>query len=51
MYDLPKVLIKKEAPDIASSIDEKIKWIEELAFEDFELSNYTSGVSLPAVMK
>jgi thymidylate synthase len=51
MYDLPKVIIKKEAPDIASSIDEKIKWIEELAFEDFELSNYTSGVSLPAVMK
>jgi thymidylate synthase len=51
MYDLPKVLIKKEAPDIASSIDEKIRWIEELAFEDFELSNYTSGVSLPAVMK
>jgi thymidylate synthase len=51
MYDLPKVLIKKEAPRIASSVDEKIKWIEELAFEDFELSNYTSGVSLPAVMK
>ena len=51
MYDLPKVLIKKEAPDVASSIDEKIKWIEELVFEDFELSNYTSGVSLPAVMK
>jgi len=51
MYDLPKVLIKKEAPDVASSIDEKIKWIEELAFEDFELSNYTSGVSLHAVMK
>jgi thymidylate synthase len=50
-FDLPKVLIKKEAPRIASSVDEKIKWIEELAFEDFELSNYTSGVSLPAVMK
>ena len=50
-FDLPKVLIKKVAPDVASSIDEKILWIEELAFEDFELSNYTSGVSLPAVMK
>ena len=50
-FDLPKVLIKKAAPDVASSIDEKILWIEELAFEDFELSNYTSGVSLPAVMK
>jgi thymidylate synthase len=50
-FDLPKVLIKKEAPDVASSVDEKIRWIEELAFEDFELSNYISGVSLPAVMK
>jgi len=50
-FDLPTVLINKEAPDISSSVDEKIKWIEELAFEDFELSNYTSGVSLPAVMK
>jgi thymidylate synthase len=51
IYDLPKVIIKKEAPDIALTIDEKIKWIEELAFEDFELLNYRSGVSLPAVMK
>jgi thymidylate synthase len=51
IYDLPKVIIKKEAPDIALTIYEKIKWIEELAFEDFELLNYRSGVSLPAVMK
>jgi thymidylate synthase len=50
-FDLPKVIIMKEAPRIASSIDEKIRWIEELVFEDFELSNYKSGVSLPAVMK
>lgn len=50
-FDLPKVLIKKEAPDVSSSVDEKMRWIEELAFEDFELSNYISGVSLPAVMK
>ena len=50
-FDLPKVIIKKEAPDVASSIDVKIRWIEELAFEDFELSNYKSGVSLHAVMK
>ena len=50
-FDLPKVLIKKAAPDISSSVDEKIRWIESLVFEDFELSNYTSGISLPAVMK
>ena len=50
-FDLPTVAIKKEAPDISSSIDEKIRWIESLVFEDFELSNYKSGASLPAVMK
>lgn len=50
-FDLPTVLINKEAPDISSSIDEKMRWIESLVFEDFELSNYTSGASLPAVMK
>jgi thymidylate synthase len=50
-FDFPKVIIRKEAPDVASSVDEKIKWIEELVFDDFELSNYISGVSLPAVMK
>jgi thymidylate synthase len=50
-YDFPKVIIKKDAPDISASLDEKIKWIESLAFEDFELSNYKSGVSLSATMK
>jgi thymidylate synthase len=33
------------------SIDEKIKWIEELKFEDFELINYKSHASLKAIMK
>jgi hypothetical protein len=46
-----KVIIKKEAPDISLSIDEKIKWIENLVYEDFELSNYKSGASLSAIMK
>jgi len=50
-YDFPKVIIKKDAPDISASLDEKIKWIESLAFDDFELSNYKSGVSLSAIMK
>ena len=50
-FDFPKVIIKKEAPDVASPVDEKIRWIEGLVFEDFELLNYRSGVSLPAVMK
>ena len=51
IYNSPKVIIKKEAPDIKSSIDEKIKWIESLVYEDFELSNYKSGAALSAIMK
>ena len=51
LYDLPKVIIKKDVPDIKSSIDVKIKWIESLVYEDFELSNYKSGASLSAIMK
>jgi len=51
LYEFPKVIIKKEAPDISLSIDEKIKWIENLVYEDFELSNYKSGASLSAIMK
>ena len=51
LYNFPKVIIKKKAPDISLSIDEKIKWIESLVYEDFELSNYKSGASLIAIMK
>jgi thymidylate synthase len=51
LYDFPKVIIKKEAPDISLSIDEKIRWIESLVYEDFELYNYKSGASLSAIMK
>ena len=50
-YDFPKVIIKKDAPDIKSSVDVKIKWIESLVYEDFELSNYKSGAALSAIMK
>ena len=51
LYDFPKVIIKKDAPIFASSIDEKIRWIENLKYEDFELSNYKSGAPLNAIMK
>jgi len=50
-YELPTVIIKKMAPDITNSIDEKIRWIESLVYEDFELSNYKSHASLSAIMK
>ena len=50
-YDLPKLIIKKFAPPVDSSIDEKINWIESLKYEDFELKDYLSHPSLPAIMK
>ena len=51
IYELPTVIIKKTAPDITNSIDEKIRWIESLVYEDFELSDYKSHPSLTAIMK
>jgi thymidylate synthase len=51
IYELPKLIIKKGAPDITTSIDEKINWIESLVYEDFELSNYKSHAALSAIMK
>jgi thymidylate synthase len=50
-YELPKLIIKKEAPLLACSIDDKMRWIESLVYEDFELTNYKSHASLKAVMK
>jgi thymidylate synthase len=50
-YKLPKLIIKKYPPPIESSIDEKINWIESLKYEDFELKDYLSYPSLPAIMK
>ena len=50
-YDLPKLIIKKFPPPVDSRIDEKINWIESLKYEDFELKDYLSYPSLPAIMK
>jgi thymidylate synthase len=51
IYDFPKVIIKKAAPYISASIEDKLKWIEGLVYEDFELLNYKCGASLSAIMK
>jgi thymidylate synthase len=51
LKDLPQLSIKKDAPEYDSSVDEKIKWIEELKYEDFTLENYTSHTSLKAPIK
>jgi len=45
------LLLKKAAPDIESSIDDKIKWIESLTYSDFTLIDYKSHDKLPAIMK
>ena len=47
---LPQIKINKNI-DINLSIDEKIKWIEELKFEDFNLENYKCHPTIKAVMK
>jgi thymidylate synthase len=46
-----KLKINKDAPNINSTIDEKINWINNLKYEDFELINYKSHKSIKAVMK
>jgi len=47
IYDSPRVIIEKAAPDIESSVDDKIKWIESLTYNDFTLVNYKSHDKLP----
>ena len=52
IYNAPEVIIKKEIDKNKNlSIDEKIKWIEELKYEDFELINYKCHPSIKAIMK
>lgn len=51
IHEHPTVRISKNPPELHSSIEDKIKWIEELKYEDFVISNYTSAVSIAAPMK
>ena len=50
-YEFPTIHIKKEIDIEKLSIDEKIKWIEDLNFEDFELNNYNFYPTIKAIMK
>lgn len=50
-YDLPLLEINSEPPVYDSNLDEKIKWIESLKYEDFVLTNYQSYPSIKAIMK
>lgn len=47
----PTLTISKEAPPIDSSVDEKIKWINNLKYEDFVVNNYVSAGTIKAPMK
>lgn len=49
-YNLPKLKINKDI-DINLSIDEKIRWIEKLTLEDFELIDYNCYPIIRAIMK
>ncbi len=52
IYKSPQLIIKKDFDKSKyTSIDEKIKWIEELKFEDFDLLNYKSHSTIKAIMK
>jgi thymidylate synthase len=50
-YEMPSLKIMKEPPSLESSIEEKLKWIGELDYDDFVLDNYESHESIKAVMK
>jgi thymidylate synthase len=49
-YSFPTIHINKSI-DLNLPIDEKIKWIETLTFEDFQLNNYISYPTIKAIMK
>ena len=46
-----ELIINSEVPLLESSIDEKIKWINNLKYEDFILKNYNSHSQIKAIMK
>jgi thymidylate synthase len=50
IFESPSLEIIKDI-DINSSIEEKMKWIEELTYEDFSLKNYKCHNTIKAVMK
>jgi thymidylate synthase len=51
IMDRPTFNIIPDAPDIDSSVAEKIKWIESLTYHDFEIHNYQSAAAIKAPIK
>lgn len=50
-YKLPKINIKSIPPKLEEGIDEKIKWIEGLKYDDIEIIEYKSHEPIKAIMK
>ncbi len=48
---LCQLCISKESPALSSTVDEKIKWIESLQYEDFIINGYKSAAAIKAPMK
>lgn len=48
---LPTLNIKKLAPDITSTIDDKLEWIDSLQYDDFEVRDYKSAGAIKTIMK
>jgi thymidylate synthase len=51
LYNLPSLHINKQPPSLGSHIEDKIRWIEELEYDDFVLENYKSHEAIKAIMK
>jgi thymidylate synthase len=47
----PTLEIKKKAPPLDTSMDEKLAWIESLTYDDFVFHNYKSAAAIKAPMK
>jgi thymidylate synthase len=49
-YPLPDLVIKKEQPAASVSVNEKVKWLESLKCDDFEIVGYNSHPPLKYTM-
>lgn len=51
IFSPPSLTILKDAPGKSSSVEEKVKWIDQLKFEDFRIDNYKCAGCIKAKMK
>lgn len=49
--EMPQLEITKDAPSIEATVDEKIRWINDLSYNDFVIHNYISSGPIKAPMK